>query len=360
MNNKKILIITNVSGGLYGFRRELISELVKTNNVYAATTLTIKTDELEQLGVRLIDVPVESRSVNPIKDFVLLIKYVKLIKSLKPDLVITYTIMPNLYGGIASRICRNTYAANITGLGTAFQKNGLLKMGIIKLYKFALKKAKTVFFENAGNRDFFVNQNIIEQKQSCLLSGAGVNTDYYQYHHYPHNDPFIFLFMGRVMKEKGINELFDAMKILIDQGNNCILKVLGGYEEDYKNVIQKHSSEGWLYYYGYQDDVIPFIQEANCFVLPSWHEGMANTNLECASVGRPIITSNISGCKEAVIDGVSGFLCEPKNYKSLCEKMEMMINLSDDERMIMGMEGRRHMETSFDKKIVVEETIKNL
>jgi galacturonosyltransferase len=161
------------------------------------------------------------------------------------------------------------------------------------------------------------------------------------------------------MKEKGIDELFSAMQRLVEEGQKCFLDVVGPFEENYKEKLEEYEKAGWLKYHGYQENVIPFISACDCFVLPSYHEGMANTNLECASSGRPIITSNISGCKEAVVDG-SGLLCEPKNNESLYETMKAMIEKTREERERMGQVGRKHMEDVFDKKKVVEETIKHL
>lgn len=361
VDKKTILVLTNVSGGLYSFRKELLAELVKTNHVYVATQFTTRIEELKQIGVDLIDIPVDRRGINLITDLTLLINYIKTIKSLQPDLVITYTIKPNVYGGIASRICRVNYVANITGLGTAFQKVGALKSLVIRLHRIALKKAQVVFFENSENRDFMVDTRVVKKDRCCIMPGAGVNLDQYTYQRYPqNNNPFIFLFVGRVMKEKGINELFGAMMRLREDGYECVLDVLGGFEEDYKDFIDKYTDEGWLRYHGFQDDVIPFIQKANCFVLPSWHEGMANANLECASVGRPIITSDIPGCKEAIIDNKTGYLCQPKDVNSLYTKMRDMIALSDKRREQMGIDGRKHMEIVFDKKSVVKNTIEHL
>ena len=356
-----ILLITNSSGGLYNFRKEFIYALLKENNIYAVTPLTVHKDELVQMGVHLIDLPLDRRGMNPIHDFKLLRQYNKIIKQIKPDLVITYTIKPNIYGGIACRKNKVPYAANITGLGTAFQKQGLIKTIVVFLYKIALCKAKVVFFENSGNRDIFVESHIIKKEQTCLLNGAGVNLDQYKYLPYPEDESiFKFLFIGRVMKEKGVDELFDAMKILVKDGYRCELNVVGGCEENYEPVMKQYEKEGWLKYYGYQDDVIPFIEESHCFVLPSWHEGMANTNLECAASGRPIITSDIPGCKEAVIEGVSGLLCDPKNSQSLYDAMKKMLLMDIDRRIKMGREGRKHMERMFDKRQVVKKTMKVL
>jgi galacturonosyltransferase len=157
-----------------------------------------------------------------------------------------------------------------------------------------------------------------------------------------------------------VDELFSAMERLCEEGMNCALDVLGGYEEDYEAVIRRYAEKGWLHYHGYQVDVRPFIEQAHCFVLPSYHEGMANTNLECAAMGRPVITSDIPGCKEAVIDGQSGILCRVRDPESLYDAMSHFLQLSAAEKEAMGVAGRRHMEEIFDKRRVVAETERHL
>ncbi len=353
----KVMILTNNDVGLYQFRKELIEKLLKQHEVVISLPDGDFIKALEDIGCKYIDTSVDRRGINPVTDLKLFSEYRRLLKQEKPDIVITYTIKPNVYGGFACWIARIPYAVNITGLGTAFENGGLLKKLVIILYKVACKKARIVFFENEENRQVFIKEKIVKESQTHRLNGAGVNLDKYQVTEYPEEDKVKFLFMGRVMAEKGIDELFEAMKKLIADGVDCELNVLGRYEEDYKAKIREYEAEGWLHYYGYQKDVRPFIEECHCFVLPSWHEGMANTNLECAASGRPIITSNIPGCKEAIKNGISGFLCEPKNADSLYEAMKKMIGMSWEERKKMGQEGRNHMEEVFDKRKVVEETI---
>ena len=356
---KKIVIICNASGGLYGFRKELISELVNRGiEIVALTPFTTRVDLLRDLGVKLIEIKMDKRGTNPVKDFDLIREYVAFIRQLSPDYIITYTIKPNIYGGIVSRLLRIPYSCNITGLGTAFENSGLLRIIVKKMYKISLRHAKNVFFENSANRDLFLKNKIISSNQAVLLNGAGVNLDHFSLLPYPSEEkPFHFLFIGRVMQEKGVNELFDAMKRLLDEGYDCCLDMLGGLEEDYKQKIEQNRNEGWLNYYGFQEDVRPFIKKCHCFVLPSWHEGMANTNLEAAATGRPVITSNTPGCKEAVIEGETGYLCETKDTNSLYKEMRKMCHLSMKEREKMGKSGRKHMEDMFDKKKVVTETI---
>lgn len=357
----KVVVLANSPSGLYDFRRELLMELGKDNKIIISVPDGVKIDEFEKLNYRVYIQEVDRRGLNPLKDFKLFKAYRKLIKEVKPDLVITYTIKPNVYGGLVCRMKKIPYAVNITGLGTAFQKKGILKTLVTFLYKIGLKKAKVVFFENEENRQIFIHEKIVDEERTCRLDGAGVNTERYTFAEYPtDNSATKFLFMGRVMKEKGVDELFSAMHRLWMEKVPCELVMLGSYEENYESIIERYSKEGWLKYYGYQEDVKPFIRESHCFVLPSWHEGMANTNLECASMGRPVITSNIHGCLEAVEDGVSGYLSEKQNADDLYRVMKKFVELSYEERKAMGLAGRKRMEDIFDKKKVVSKTLSRL
>ena len=359
--SKKVVVIGNCSSGMYNFRHELIAELVKRDcDVTALTPFDTKVENLVSLGIEVIETPMNRRGINPIEDLKLLCLYRKLLKKLQPDLVITYTIKPNVYGGFAARLHRIPYAVNITGLGTAFQRDGLLRKAVTLMYKVSCKNAKVVFFENSENRRIFIDEKIVKEEQTCLLNGAGVNLSRYQVADYPDGVETRFLFMGRVMKEKGIDELFTAMKRLVSEGIPCCLDILGGYEEDYQNQIEQYTSAGWLHYHGYQTDVRPFIARSHCFVLPSWHEGMANTNLESAASGRPVITSNIHGCLEAVEDGVTGFLCEKQSPDDLYRVMKQFAEMPYEQRKTMGLSGRKRMEALFDKNQVVEKTVTQL
>ena len=356
----KIMILTNSSNGLWGFRQELIKELLKKNEVIAMTPYDGFVEELNELGCKTIELSIDRRGLNPIKDMKFFLDCLKIIQKEKPNLVITYTIKPNVYGGFACRLKKIPYAINITGLGTAFEKEGLLKKIAIIMNKVSCKKARVVFFENEENRQFFVKEHIVKESQTYRLNGAGINLERFKMLPYPKGDTIKFLFMGRVMAEKGIDELFIAMQKLVSEGIKCELDVLGRYEENYKEKIHKYEEDGWLHYYGYQEDVRPFIEKCHCFVLPSWHEGMANTNLESAASGRPIITSNIHGCLEAVIENKSGFLVEKKNAEELYLAMKKFVCLPYEERLKMGVLARKHMENVFDKKIVVKDTIMKL
>ncbi|MDO4982681.1 MAG: glycosyltransferase family 4 protein [Eubacteriales bacterium] len=360
----RVLILINSISGLFCFREKLIQTLAENNcDVCAVVPISSGNDaeteeKLRQIGCNVLHTALDRRGINPIRDAKLFFDYLKILRRQRPELVITYTVKPNIYGGWACRLMKIPYAANITGIGTAFQSDGLLKTLVTLMQRTALRKAKVVFFENSGNRQTFVDLKIVPIDKTHVLNGAGVDLEKFSIAPYPTDSGETrFLFIGRVMKEKGIDELLAAMRLLIKDGEKCSLDVVGGYEEDYSRQFTQAEEEGWLRYHGSQMDVRPFIAASHCFVLPSWHEGMANTNLECAASCRPVITSNIHGCLEAVEDGVSGFLCESKNAEDLYRTMKRFMALSDTERETMGLNGRKRMEEVFDKKKVVEETI---
>ena len=357
----KILILANFDVGLYQFRRELIEALLEDHRVTLALPDGPLIRPLEQMGCEFTDIAMDRRGINPVKDLKLCLDYFRLLRKVRPDLVITYTIKPNVYGGLICRLLRIPYACNITGLGTAFQNRGMLRRFVTVLYRMALKRAKKVFFENADNQRTLLSEGILRETQCVCLNGAGVNLERYSFAPYPAQDESVrFLFMGRIMAEKGMDELLEAMDRLHQEGFHCQLDVLGQFEEDYRDRIRVAEEAGWLRCHGYQQDVRPFIAGSHCFVLPSWHEGMANTNLECAAMGRPVITSDIPGCREAVVPGVSGLLCRPRDGESLYEAMMRFLQMSRDAREAMGVAGRNHMEKNFDKRDVVNQTKENL
>lgn len=357
----KILVVANFDVGLYKFRKELLQKLIDDGNeVYISLPNGDLIQPLVDIGCVFLETNLDRRGMNPIEDLNLISAYGKILSKIKPDMVITYTIKPNVYMGILCGIKKIPYVINITGLGTAFQSHGAVLRMFVTLYKFACKKAKTVIFENSENKLVFTENRIVKENQCLLNNGAGVNLDEYSFKEYPNEKSVRFLFVGRIMKEKGIDELFQAAKKIKSEYKNLEFDVVGMYEDDYKQIVDDLTEKGIINFYGYQEDVRSFIENAHCFVLPSWHEGMANTNLECGAMGRPIITSNIHGCLEAVIDGKTGYLAEPKNADDLYAKMKKFIELPYEEKIKMGKASHDHIAEVFDKKKVVEKTIEKI
>lgn len=361
MARKQILILSNHSGGLYDFRKDLISELKKYASVTVAVPHNDRWDELLHLADRVIELPIDRRGMNPFHDSKLFHQYRAILKEVKPDLVLTYTIKPNIYGGLACRMAHIPYAVNITGLGSAIENGGWLKKFVLALYKPALKGARVVFFENAGNRDTLAATGVVPQGRDVVLSGAGVNLEDYPYQSYPQEGAVRFLFVGRVMHEKGVDELFAAAKRMKQEyGDGVEFHIVGSFEEGYKPLMDELEQAGVVQYHGYQSDMKRFYAMASCVVLPSYHEGMSNVLLEAAASGRPLITSDIPGCREAVEDGVSGYLCPARDADALYRAMQRVMELSVKQRSEMGCRGRERMEQQFSKTAVVSETIKHL
>lgn len=357
----QILILANHSGGLYDFRKDLIAELKTHASVAVAVPHNDRWDELNGLADRVIELPVDRRGMNPLHDGKLFSQYRAILKEIKPDLVLTYTIKPNIYGGLACRMAHIPYAVNITGLGSAIENGGWLKKFVLALYRPALKGARVVFFENAGNRDTLAATGVVPKGRDVVLHGAGVNLEDYPCQPYPQEGPVHFLFVGRVMHEKGVDELFAAAKRMKQQyGEQVEFHMVGSFEEAYKPVMDQLEQAGVVKYHGYQSDMKPFYAMAGCVVLPSYHEGMSNVLLEAAASGRPLITSDIPGCREAVENGVSGYLCPAKDADALYEAMRRFAALSVEQRSQMGRCGRERMEQQFSKTAVVAETIKQL
>ncbi|WP_346764166.1 glycosyltransferase family 4 protein [Bacillus sp. N1-1] len=350
----RVLVLANYGMGLYQFRKELLEELISEGHeVYVSLPNDEYVPKLEKLGCEFIETEFSRRGTNPIMDLKLLLTYRKIIKKIKPDVVLTYTIKPNVYGGMTCRMTKTPYLTNITGLGTSIENKGIIRLLTLNLYKYGLANSSCVFFQNDANRSFFIENNIVKEN-TRLIPGSGVNLDHHQFEKYPSSDENInFLFIGRLMKPKGIDELLKAAKKVKQRFTNVHFDLVGGNEGYNMEVINELSDADIIKYHGQQSDVHLFIKNSHATVLPSYHEGTANVLLESASSGRPVLASNISGCKETFDEGQSGFGFEVKNVNSLIEAITKFINLPYDEKKAMGIAGRKKMEKEFTRSIVI-------
>ena len=359
---KNILILANSISGLFSFRKEVVQALIeKGYKVYISVPNGEKDKEqfFVDNGCTLIFHNIDRRGTNPLKDLKLLHNYCKIIKTINPITILTYTIKPNIYGGIAARINKVPQLANITGLGSSLNGTGWISRFSLFLYKLGLSKSHTVFYQNQMIKTF-CEKNYIG-KNGILLPGSGVNLDWHTYHPYPSEESVItFLFIGRIMKDKGIEEFLAMAKYIRLKYGNVAFHILGGCEENYQSILNELQNDGILKWHGNVSDIRPYIKSAHCTILPSYHEGMANVLLETCAAGRPVIASNISGCKEAVDDGINGFLCEVRNIESLKEKVEVFINLNHKDKEQMGLLARKKVEKEFDRQIVVKEYLKEI
>lgn len=353
--SKRILILANKDSGLYNFRRELLERLIQDGNqVYCSVPFGERISNLSAMGCECIDTEISRHGTNLIEDLKLFFNYLKLLKTIKPDVVFTYTIKPNVYGGFACALKKIPYVANITGLGNAIENGGFMQKISLLLYRIGLKKAKTVFFQNSANRDFMVNKKIVKVKNE-LLPGSGVNLECYCYENYPKiDDNVIILTIGRIMKAKGTDEILEAAKIIKEEYPNVIFRFIGYDDGNYQEKIDKAVNNGNIEYLGHQSDVRKFIKESHATLHASYHEGMSNVLLETAASGRPIIATDVPGCKETYDNGISGIAFKPKDTVDLVRAVKEFLSLSYEQKEEMGKNGRIKMEKEFDRNIIVD------
>ena len=353
----KVLIVTNHSYMLYRFRKELVQRLAAEHDVVISTPFVGHEEDLEQLGARCICTDVDRRGMNPLKDLKLMQHYREILHVEQPDFVVTYSIKPNIYMGMICRMMGVPYYANVQGLGSAFENKKLAAI-VTPLYRMALKKASRVFFENAANAREFLDLRVVSKNKITVLPGAGINLDEYSYQPYPAAAPLRFLYLGRIMKEKGMDEWFYAIRRLKKEyGEAVAFDMVGFFEDEYKERVEKLQAEGVIEFYGFQSEPRPYYAKAGCVVLPSYHEGLSNVLLEAAAMGRPVVTSDVAGCREAVVDGQTGYLCPAKSGEALYNSMKRMLELSADMREEMGRKGCQFVKDNFAKERVVEKTV---
>lgn len=348
----RILILVNNELTLYNFRQEFLQLLVTDGNeVHIATPKGIYRSLFESFGCKVIEYELSQRGMNPLKDFKLPWTYRSIIKTVEPDIVLTYTIKPNIYGGIACGQTKIPYISTITGLGSAFE-NGLLITNIsFILYKMGTRNVRRLFFQNKSHEQLFTDKGIAVGKH-IVVSGSGVNLKKHSFEPFPSEEKGLrFLFVGRVTKDKGVDELFEAFARLQKTfpDRKLHLGILGNTEEGYETNVNELDNDESYSFYGRHENVHDYVKDAHAVVLPSYHEGMANVLLEAAACGRPVIASLIPGCKETFEDGITGIGCEAKSVDSLYAALHAFVAKSEAEHTEMGRKGREKVEKEFDR-----------
>ncbi len=360
---KRILIIANDESTILNFRCEIVSAFVQAGfDVTVCYPLAENTESIASLGCKVEHVTVSRHGKDVLKDIKFLFDCKKLIKTHQPDIVLTYTVKPNIYASIACQMTKTPYLNNVTGLGSILQNGGALSKLILKLQKFGYRKSSCVFFQNIENRDKLKELGVIkESTPTAILPGSGVNLEKQKYEPFPSDDGITrFVIVSRVRADKGYNEFFEAAQSIKQKYPNTEFHVIGWYEEEALTpMVDKLHSEGIIIYHGkkLQEEVHEIEKNCNCLVHPSYHEGMANVLLEAAATGRPVIASNIHGCMEAFEECVTGFGCEPKSAASLAEAMEKLVHTPHEKQIEMGKLARRKMEKEFDRNIVAQKYI---
>ncbi len=355
--SKRVLIVVNDFTTVYNFRIELVEYLIKMGlEVFIALPSDERNVKLTEKGANVIEIKINRFGTNPIEDFKTTLEIRKIIKDIKPDIVFTYTAKPNIYGGLACRITKTPYVANVTGLGANFEKQNIIAKIMLVLQKIAYKKAEMVFFQNSSNLEFFKAKKVVT-KRLGLLPGSGVNLSANPFEEYPKNKTTKFITVARVRKDKGYDELFYAINKATENKLNAEFHIVGWYEDDeYKSKVEAFENhDNVIFYNGVEHEVVhKLLASCDCLIHPSHHEGMSNVVLEAAACGRASIVSDIPGCVEGVNDQETGFYFTVKDAEELYEKIENFCGLTNDEKAKMGKLAREKVEKEFDRQIIID------
>ncbi len=347
---KKILLLANHAGGLLLFRKETLQGFIDAGyDVTVALPRDKGVDEIAAMGAKVESISVDRRGTNPFSDLALLWRYLRLIRRIQPDLVTTYTIKCNIYGGLACRLTRTPYLSTVTGLGSGLITPGLTQKLSVFLYRMGVKKCRKLFLQNAAVAEFFESHRI-KARDSFVLPGSGVNLQTHPYMPYPSEEAGIRIcFLGRLMREKGVGELLLAAERLCEKHQNLTFHLAGMAEEaGWLEKMERLSERGFVVYHGSLTDVRDLIARSHASVMPSYHEGMCNALMESAAMGRALLASDVPGCRETV-GAENGFLFEVRNVDSIVACVERFLALTTEQREAMGKASCEKMRAEFDR-----------
>lgn len=355
----RIAIVLNTSWNIYNFRMNFVKALqANGHEVHTIAPVDDYTHYLVEQGCFHHAVRMDSRGANPIKDSALIVELFAIYKRLKPDVILHYTIKPNVYGTLAASLLRIPVINNVCGLGTVFLKDNLVSAIAIFLYKISFRFANKVFFQNSDDLKLFLDKKLVAREAVDLVPGSGIDLEKFRPMNFRKNDKFTFLMISRLISDKGIYEYIQAIEKLRNNGVDARFQVLGAMDPEHKRGIQKEIIESWINngtieYLGTTDNVREFIEKADCVVLPSYREGTPRTLLEAASSCKPIIATDVPGCNHVVVNNFNGLLCKLKDSDDLAQKMEVMTVMDDQKLKQFGLNGRAKIEAEYDESIVI-------
>ena len=359
----RVALVINTSWNIWNFRASLVRALQGAGHeVLAIAPPDDYSARLEtELGCRYVPILMENKGTNPLKDAALTRRFYQIYRREKPDVVLHYTIKPNIYGSLAARLAGIPSINNVSGLGTVFIVKNLVSQVALQLYRFAFRFPAKVFFQNADDRQLFLDHGLIRSEITGLLPGSGVDTVRFRpAPQFTRQSPFVFLMVARVLYEKGITEYFEAASIIRQAVPGTRVQLLGGLDEAGGVGVPRATFEEWLKsgdieYLGRSDDVAAYLHRADCVVLPSYREGTPKTLLEAAAVGKPLVTTDVPGCRDTVQDGQNGYLCQVRSGADLAAKMLQVLHLPEADLQRMGQASRQLAETRFDEKLVLDQ-----
>ena len=360
----KLLIMTNTTWNLVNFRSGLIAALVSRGfDVVAVAPDDEYRDRLRELGCRYVPLNMDNQGTHPVKDALLLWRYVVVLLRLRPAVVLSYTVKPNIYASLAARLVGVTVINNVSGLGTAFLRGGWLGGVVCSLYRVALRRSHRVFFQNDEDRQVFIEKRLVAPARTGLLPGSGIDLVHFSPLAFDGSSlrngaGLVFLMVARLLWDKGVLEFVEAARRVKALFPESRFQLLGFLDVKNQTAVGRSDVEAWVKegvveYLGTTDDVRPFLADADCVVLPSYREGTPRSLLEAAAMGRPLLATDVPGCREVVIDGVNGLLCRLRDSEDLAEKIMQMIAMPMSALLQMGQESRRLAEMRFDEQIVI-------
>lgn len=362
----KVAIVLNTSWNIYNFRLNFVKALISNGyEVHTVAPVDDFTSYLTAIGCHHHPVRMDSRGINPLKDIALVVELWSIYRSVKPDIILHYTIKPNVYGSLAASFLGIPVVNNVCGLGTVFLKKNLVSLVAKALYRWTFRFPKKVFFQNPDDRDLFVSNKLVPPGAADLVPGSGIDLKRFVPGPFARNKQFTFLLISRMITDKGIMEYVEAVSKLKAKGLDARFQILGAKDPKHQRGIPTQVIDQWIEsqtieYLGTTEDVQPFIKSADCIVLPSYREGTPHTLLEAASCAKPIIATDVPGCHNVVKHNYNGLLCQLRNAADLASKMDEMAHLDDDALRQFGANGRLKMEQEFDEAFVINKYLETL
>ena len=362
----RIAVVLNTSWNIYNFRMSLVRSLIaEGHEVHTIAPKDDFTHLLHEAGCIHHTVKMDSRGANPIKDAALIAELFFIYRKLRPDIVLHYTIKPNIYGTLAAAMLRIPVINNVCGLGTVFLKDNLISAVAILLYRLSFRFARKVFFQNPEDLKLFVDKGMVRPDAVDLVPGSGIDLNKFKPLPFRRNDTFTFLLISRLITDKGVLDYIDAVKKLQLAGFKARFQVLGQLDPEHKRGIQVDVVRQWIEknvieYLGTTHDVRNYIEHADCIVLPSYREGTPRTLLEAASSAKPIIATDVPGCNHVVVDQYNGLLCRMKDSSDLAAKMRDLASCPDEKLAQLGKNGRLKMEAEYDENLVINKYLRAL
>jgi glycosyltransferase involved in cell wall biosynthesis len=356
-----ILITVNAAWNVLNFRRPIVAAMIADG--HRVTVLAPHDDSvatLEGLGCKVLPLEMSVKGLNPLQEVKLIARKRKVFRAERPDTIFSYTIKNNIFGALAARPLGIPFIPNVTGLGTAFLSGGFLQRIAEGLYRHAFRNLGVIFFQNEDDRDLFLERRLVTAQQARLLPGSGIDLTQFAATDYPpESDAPVFLMIARLLRDKGVIEYVEAARKVKAEHPRARFQLLGAVDAANRTAIDAATVKSWqeegvIEYLGTADDVRPHITAAHCVVLPSYREGAPRTLIEAAAMARPLIATDVPGCRAVVEDGVTGYLCKVRDGDDLAKSMNTFLALPHAEKAQMGLAGRAKMAAHFDQAIVVE------